>query len=204
MIELFHSGEDIHKATAAEVNKVPLSQVTQTMRRKAKALNFGVIYGMSVFGFSASADISRDEAKKFIDEYFERFPGIAEYMKRTKEFAKKNLYVETEIGRRRILPEINSPNFMVASAAERMAINLPIQGLSADIVKLAMLKLHEEFKDNSDVRMILQVHDEIIFEVKEDAVEKLAPKIKEIMEDVYKLRVPLVAHVKIGDNWGEV
>jgi len=204
LIDLFLKGEDIHRATAAEINKVTLSQVTETMRRKAKALNFGVIYGMSVFGFSESAGIDRDEAKKFINEYMEKFQGVADYIRRTKEFAKKNLYVETEIGRRRNIPEINSPNFMVANAAERMAINMPIQGLSADIVKLAMIKLHEEFADNDDVRMILQVHDEIIFEIKESMAEKLAPKIKEIMESVYKLRVPLVAHVKTGDNWGEI
>lgn len=204
MIETFLKGEDVHKKTAAEINKVPLNQVTEKMRSSAKALNFGVIYGMSVFGFSESAGIDREEAKKFINEYMEKFSGIANYIRETKEFAKKNLYVETELGRRRYIPEINSSNFQVQNAAERMAINMPIQGLSADIVKLAMLKVYEEFKDNPDVRLILQVHDEIILEVKEDEAKEIAEKVKEIMQSVYKLKVPLTADVKIGDNWGEI
>lgn len=204
MIELFHKNVDIHRATASEVYKVPLSQVTDKMRRSAKALNFGVIYGMSVFGFATAANIERDEAKKFINEYMERFSGIAKYMKDTKDAARINQYVETEIGRRRNIPEINSANFMVQSAAERMAINMPIQGLSADIVKFAMLAIDKEFKNNPDVRMLLQVHDEIILEAKEEVAEKTAKRIKEIMESVYKLKVPLIADVKIGDNWGEI
>ncbi|MFZ2975930.1 MAG: DNA polymerase I [Candidatus Moraniibacteriota bacterium] len=204
MIELFHAGSDIHSATASEINKVSISQVTQKMRSSAKALNFGVIYGMSVFGFSVSAGISRDDAKKFIDAYFEKFTGVAQYMKSTKEFAKTNGYVETEMGRRRYIPEINSSNFMVQNSAERMAINMPIQGMSADIVKLAMIAVYEEYKNNSDVKIILQVHDEIILEVKEEIAQEVAKKVKEIMEGVYKLKVPLVVDVKVGDNWGEI
>lgn len=204
MIELFHAQKDIHTATASEISKVPLSQVTQKMRSSAKALNFGVIYGMSVFGFSISAGITRDDAKKFIDAYFEKFTGVAEYMKSTKEFAKINGFVETEMGRRRYISEINSPNFMVQNAAERMAINMPIQGMSADIVKLAMIAVYEEYKNNPDVKIILQVHDEIILEVKENLAEEVGKKVKEIMESVYKLKVPLVVDVKIGDNWGEI
>ena len=204
MIELFQAGQDVHTATAAEINKVPVSQVTQKMRSAAKALNFGVIYGMSVFGFSASAGISREEAKKFIDAYFEKFTGVAEYMRSTKDFAKTNGYVETEMGRRRYIPEINSSNFQVQNAAERMAINMPIQGMSADIVKLAMIEVHEEYKNNQDVKMLLQVHDEIILEVKEEIVEEVSKKVKEIMEKVYKLKVPLLVDVHIGDNWGEI
>jgi DNA polymerase I len=204
MIELFQKGEDIHKATAAEINKVTISQVTQTMRRRAKELNFGVIYGMSVFGFSERTGIDRDDARKFIDAYFERFSGVAKYMRDIKEFAKKHEYVETEVGRRRYIHDINSPNFQVVNSAERMAINMPIQGLSADIVKLAMIKIYEEYRDNSDVKMILQVHDEIILEVREEIAEEVGKKMKEIMESVYKLSVPLVVDVKIGDNWGEV
>jgi len=221
MIELFHAGEDIHRATAAEINKVTLSQVTDTMRRRAKELNFGVIYGMGTFGFSERTGISRDDAKKFIDAYFEKFSGVAKYMKNTRESVKKLGYVETETGRRRYIPEINSPNFQVASSAERMAINMPIQGLSADIVKLAMIKVYDEFIGRSsaslnqndqkrpifkagDVKMVLQVHDEIILEVKENLAEEVSKKIKEIMEHVYTLSVPLVVDVKIGDNWGEL
>jgi len=217
MIETFYKGEDIHRMTAAEINKVPLSQVTETMRKKAKALNFGVLYGMSVFGFSESAGIGREDAKKFINEYMEKFSGVARYIRETKEFVKNNLYVETELGRRRYIPEINSPNFQVANAAERMAINMPIQGMTADIMKLAMIKIYEEYKNNPNVRMILQIHDEIIFEVKEPAstrggsstrggeiVDAVSKKVKEIMENVYKLKVPLVAKIKIGDSWGEI
>jgi DNA polymerase I len=204
LIDLFWKGEDIHKATAAEINKVTLSQVTDTMRRKAKALNFGIIYGMSVFGFSVSAGIDRDEAKKFIDEYMEKFQGVASYIKNTKTFAREHEYVETEVGRRRYIHEINSPNFQVQNAAERMAINMPIQGLAADIVKLAMIEVFTNYESNTNIRMILQVHDEIILEVKENIAEEVAKKVKEIMEQVYKLQVPLLVDVKIGDNWGEI
>ncbi|MDQ1283858.1 MAG: polymerase [Patescibacteria group bacterium] len=202
--ELFYQGEDIHRATAALINNVTMSQVTDKMRRGAKALNFGVIYGMSVFGFSQGAGIDRDQAKKFIDEYFKKFPGVADFMKRTKESARKLGYVETEMGRRRYIPEINSPNFQVQSAAERMAINMPIQGMSADIVKLAMVAVFTNYEANTNIRMILQVHDEIILEVKEEIAEEVGRKVKEIMESVYKLSVPLVVDVKVGDNWGEV
>lgn len=204
MIELFHKGEDIHRATAAEINNLTLSQVSDKIRRTAKELNFGVIYGMGSFGFAARAGISRDDAKRFIDTYFEKFQGVANYMREIKEFAKKNGYVETEIGRRRYIPEINSSNFQVQSAAERMAINMPIQGLASDIMKIAMLHVAKEFENNTDVRMLLQVHDEIILEVREDLAEQVAQKIKTILEKAYALKVPLVANVEIGDNWGEL
>ncbi len=206
MIEAFQKGEDIHRATAALINKVTPSQVTEKMRGYAKALNFGIIYGMSVFGLSSRTGLDRDEAKKFIDAYFEKFSGVAEYMKNTRDFVKQNKYVETEFGRRRYIPEINSPNFQVQNAAERMAINMPIQGLSADIVKLAMIDaqklIDKDYKDSA--KMVLQVHDELIFEVKEDVCEQFALDVKDVMENVYKLRVPLVVDVKIGDNWGEI
>ncbi len=204
MIELFLKGEDIHRATAAEINNLSPSQVTDKIRRTAKELNFGIIYGMGSFGFSARAGISRDDAKKFIDAYFEKFQGVARYMKEVKEFAKKNGYVETEIGRRRYIPEINSPNFQLQSSAERMAINLPIQGLASDIMKIAMLHVAKEFENNSDVAMLLQVHDEIILEVREDLSKEVAQKIKNILENAYTLKVPLIANVEIGDNWGEL
>jgi DNA polymerase-1 len=227
LMEAFQRGDDIHKITAAEINKVTMSQVTDKMRRAAKALNFGVIYGMSVFGFAQAAGIERDDAKKFINEYMEKFQGVAKYIRETKEFAKKYGYVETLIGRRRNIPEINSPNFQVQNAAERMAINMPIQGLAADIVKLAMIKIHEYIANEkrieannacpvkssqsedsegvfNGVKMILQIHDEIILEVKEDIAEDVARKVKETMENAYKLKVPLVADIKIGDNWGEI
>jgi DNA polymerase-1 len=204
MIELFHKGEDIHRATAAEINNLTPSQVTDKIRRTAKELNFGVIYGMGSFGFAARAGIPRDDAKRFIDTYFEKFQGVAKYMQGIREFAKTNGYVETEIGRRRYIPEINSSNFQLQSAAERMAINMPIQGLASDIMKIAMLHVAKEFENNPDVRMLLQVHDEIILEVREDLAEVVSQKVKTILEDAYKLKVPLVANVEIGDNWGEL
>ena len=204
MINLFLQKVDIHQATAAEINKVDLSQVTQKMRRAAKALNFGVIYGMGAFGFAQSAGISREEAKKFIQAYFEKFTGVTEYIKKTKEEVRQKGYVETQMGRRRYLPEINSPNFQVQNSAERMAVNMPIQGMSADIVKLAMIKVFNELENNSQVRMILQVHDEIILEVKKEVTEVVAQKVKTLMEQVYPLKVPLVVNIKIGDNWGEL
>lgn len=204
LIEAFVRGDDIHKITAAEINKVSLSQVTEKMRRAAKALNFGVIYGMSVFGFSKASGIEREDAKRFIDEYMKKFSGVANYILRTKEFAKRTGYVETLLGRRRNISEINSPNFQVAQGAERMAINMPIQGLSADIVKLAMVKISEEYKNNPEVKMTLQIHDEIILEAKEEIAEEVSQKIKEIMENAFKLKVPLIVDVKAGDNWGEI
>jgi len=204
MREAFWAGEDIHLKTAAEVNQVTLSKVTQKMRREAKALNFGIIYGMGSFGFAQSADISRADAKKFIDEYMENFSQVAQFIKKTKESARKDEFVETETGRRRYLSEINSPNFMVQAGAERMAINMPIQGLAADIMKLAMIKVYDYFKENEAVKMILQIHDEIILEVDENVAQEVAQKTKEIMEKVYSLNVPLVVDVKVGRNWGEL
>ncbi|EKE20281.1 MAG: hypothetical protein ACD_8C00028G0006 [uncultured bacterium] len=204
LIEAFHRGDDIHKITAAEINKVTLSQVTEKMRSSAKALNFGIIYGMSSFGFSQSAGIARDEAQRFIDAYMENFSNVAKYMKETREFARTNGYVETLLGRRRNLSEINSPNFQVAAGAERMAINMPIQGLAADIMKLAMIGTAREFSDDSDVQMILQVHDEIILEVKKEKAQAVAKQLKTVMENVHPLAVPLIVDVNIGDNWGEL
>lgn len=202
MIEAFQRGDDIHRLTAAQVNKVTPSQVTEKMRSAAKALNFGIIYGMSSFGFSQSAGISREEAQKFINAYMENFSSVASYMKETREFARNNGYVETLLGRRRNLPEIKSPNFQVANSAQRMAINMPIQGLAADIMKLAMINVHKEFEDYADVAMLLQIHDEIILEVREDLAEEAAEKIKDIMENVLTLSVPLIVDVNVGDNWG--
>ncbi|HBO16408.1 MAG: polymerase protein [Candidatus Moranbacteria bacterium GW2011_GWE2_35_2-] len=204
MIEAFWARQDIHQATAAEINKVSLSQVTEKMRRNSKALNFGIIYGMGTFGFSQSAGISREEARKFISAYMEKFSDVAKFIKQIKEQAKKDGFVQTEIGRRRYLPEINSPNFQVQSGAERMAINMPIQGLAADIMKLAMIAVYSEYENNLNVKMILQIHDEIILEVRKDLADEVSKKVKNIMENVYKLKVPLVVDVKIGDNWGEL
>lgn len=205
MIEAFTKGEDIHRATASIINKVTPSQVTEKLRSKAKALNFGIIYGMGVFGFASSAGIDREEARKFINEYMEKFSGVANYMKKTKEEAKKNLFVETQLGRRRYIPEINSANFQVQSGAERMAINMPIQGMAADIMKLAMIAAEKIVAEYSgQVRTVLQVHDELVFEAKEEIAQEFSQKIKTTMENVLKLKVPLVVDVRTGDNWGEI
>ncbi len=204
LIEAFHRGDDIHKITAAQINNVTISQVTEKMRSAAKALNFGIIYGMSSFGFSQSAGIARNDAQNFINAYMEKFSGVADYMKETRESARASGFVETLLGRRRNINEINSPNFQVAAGAERMAINMPIQGLAADIMKLAMIHTSRAFDGDDEIKMILQIHDEIILEVKAEKAQSVAVKLKEIMETVHKLRVPLIVDVKVGDNWGEI
>lgn len=205
MIEAFYRGEDIHTTTASEVFGVSAGEVTKAQRRQAKVLNFGVLYGMGTFGFANAAGVDRKEAQAFISAYMEKFSGLAQYLKETKESAKEKGYVETEFGRRRYVPEINSANFQVASAGERIAINLPIQGLTADIMKLAMIsaeQLAEEYGDR--VRMLLQIHDELIFEVEESLEKEFGEKIKAVMEGVCKLRVPLVADTAVGNSWGEL
>ncbi len=205
MIEAFYRGEDIHTTTASEVFGVSPSQVTKAQRRQAKVLNFGVLYGMGTFGFANAAGVDRKEAQAFISAYMEKFSGLARYLKEIKESAKEKGYVETEFGRRRYVPEINSANFQVVAAGERIAINLPIQGLTADIMKLAMIeaeKLVEKY--DGQVRMILQVHDELIFEVEEVIEKEFGERVKDVMEKVCVLRVPLAADVAVGDSWGDL
>lgn len=206
MIEAFRNKEDIHRATAALIHGINPENVTDEMRRQAKVFNFGIMYGMGSFGLSQAAGVGQPEAATFIKEYFEKFSGMAKYLEGMKVFARKHGYVETELGRRRYVPEINSLNQQVARAAERMAVNMPIQGLEADIVKLAMIAadklITEKYHDTA--YMLLQVHDELIFEAKEDIAEAFMRDIKEVMEDVYVLKAPLVAEVFQGKNWGEI
>jgi len=205
LMEAFHRGEDIHAITAAEVHQVTPSQVTKTMRREAKVLNFGVLYGMGSFGFARAAGISREEAQEFIGAYMKKFSGIAMYLKKTKQAAKKFGYVETLFGRRRYIPEINSANFQVVSGAERIAINMPIQGLTADIMKLAMIEAEKLVKAyEGKAKTILQIHDELIFEIDEDVEKEFKEKIRAVMEGVYKLSVPLIVDVSSGDSWAEL
>lgn len=207
MIEAFAKGLDIHKFTAAEINNVLIDKVTPKMRFAAKELNFGIIYGMGSQSFAEAAGISRAEAEKFMDEYLNDFSGIARYIEKLKEEAHKNGFATTFFGRRRYLPELNSPNYMLRSQAERMAINMPIQGLEADIVKKAMIEVNNWIqKEGYDdkIRMLLQVHDELLFEVKKDFVKEAAEKIVELMESVIKLKIPIIAEAKVGDNWGEL
>jgi len=204
MITTFLSDEDIHTATAARVNKIDLDKVTKKMRSAAKALNFGIIYGMSTFGFAQSAGVDQEEAREFIRKYFANYPQVAQFLDEVKISAREKGFVETEMGRRRYIPEINSSNAMLRNQAERMAVNMPIQGLAADIIKLAMLAADRLIREKyPDVKMVLQIHDELLFEVPEKQAEKFAKDIKTAMESVFNMSVPLIADVKIGDNWGE-
>ncbi len=204
MMEIFEKDLDIHVATAAAINGVPLEKVTKEMRRAAKEINFGVLYGMGTYGLSWRADISHAQAKEFIQKYFEQFSGVKQYIDQTVEFTKKEGYCETLFGRRRYIPELKSQNFQLRSAAERMAVNHPIQGTAADLIKMAMIEVDKKIKSNSDVRLILQVHDELVLEVKKGEEEKIGQLVKETMEGVVKLRVPVKVEVNIGHSWGEM
>ncbi|WP_436796445.1 DNA polymerase I [Desulfuribacillus alkaliarsenatis] len=202
LIEAFQQGIDIHTKTASDVFGVALDEVTSLMRRQAKAVNFGIVYGISDYGLSQNLNIARKEAKEFIELYFKHFQGVHDYMTKIVKVAKKQGYVQTILQRRRYLPEINSSNFNLRSFAERTAMNTPIQGTAADIIKLAMVKLAEEIKQRKlDSRMLLQVHDELIFEVPEHELEIMTKLVPEIMENCTKLSVPLQVDVSIGDNW---
>jgi DNA polymerase-1 len=204
LVDAFTHGKDIHKATAAEIMAVDEADVTTEMRRHAKAVNFGLIYGMSAFGLARQIDTGRKEAQAYIDTYFARYPGVKEYMDSTREVAAKQGYVETLFGRRLHLPEINSKNGMRRAAAERTAINAPMQGTAADIIKKAMIAMQEWLQsEDTGVTMIMQVHDELIFEVPEAKLEQVSAKIKEVMEGATQLDVPLLVDVGYGANWDE-
>ncbi len=207
MIEAFQNGLDIHRFTAAEINNVSIDKVTPEMRFAAKELNFGIIYGMGSQSFSEAARISREQADKFISEYLRDFSGIAKYIEKLRGDARENGFAVTLFGRRRYLPELNASNFRVRSQAERMAINMPIQGLEADIIKKAMIEVNNWIqKEGYDdkIKMLLQVHDELLFEVKENLVKEAAIKIVGLMDGVIKLKVPIIAEAKVGDNWAEL
>lgn len=202
MMDAFRQGIDIHTATAARVWGVPLEAVDKDMRRKAKTVNFGIIYGISAFGLSQRVGIPRKEAKEIIDNYFEKFPGIKNYMDSTIAFAQQHGYVETIMGRRRYIRDINSRNATVRGFAERNAINAPIQGSAADMIKLAMINIHAWLKENHpQTRMILQVHDELLFDVPKNEVDVIAPHIKHIMQTAMQLKVPVEVEYGIGENW---
>jgi DNA polymerase-1 len=206
MIQAFNEGLDIHTATAAQINGVKIEEVTKQMRRAAKATNFGIIYGQGPHGLSESAGISFLEARDFIDKYFITFKGIKEYIDNTVQSAKENGYVETLFNRRRYLSDINSSMVMIRRQAERMAVNTPLQGTAADMIKVAMIKVHAvlERKYQDKIKLVLQVHDELIFEVDETIVKEVAGLVKEIMENVIKLKVPVIVDAKVGDNWEEM
>ncbi|WP_294911933.1 DNA polymerase I [Tatumella sp. UBA2305] len=203
LLKAFAHGEDIHKATAAEVFGTPVEKVSAEQRRSAKAINFGLIYGMSSFGLSRQLNIGPGEAKKYMDLYFERYPGVLRYMESTRQSAAEKGYVETLEGRRLYLPDINSGNAIRRKAAERAAINAPMQGTAADIIKRAMIDVDQWLsqQDPQKIKMIMQVHDELVFEVDEGLVETATKAIRDIMESSLKLDVPLLVEVGTGDNW---
>jgi DNA polymerase-1 len=204
LITAFEQGKDIHSATAAEIFDTVLEEVSTNQRRQAKAINFGLIYGMSAFGLARQLGIERGEAQQYMNAYFERYPGVQAYMDDTRSLAKEQGFVETLFGRRLYLPEITSRNAMRRQHAERTAINAPMQGTAADIIKLAMIDVWNWLRQQDNgVQMIMQVHDELVFEVPEDGYQEICDQLKSIMQDAAELSVPLIADVGIGDNWDE-
>ncbi|UJJ33010.1 DNA polymerase I [Halopseudomonas maritima] len=204
LLDAFKHDLDVHRATAAEVFGVTLDEVTTDQRRSAKAINFGLIYGMSAFGLAKQIGVDRKQAQAYIDRYFARYPGVLSYMERTREQASEQGYVETLFGRRLYLPEIHAKNQAMRKAAERTAINAPMQGTAADIIKRAMIKVESWLNDSSlDARVIMQVHDELVLEVREDQIDAVTQGLKEHMAQAAELDVPLVVEVGVGDNWDE-
>ena len=204
MIDAFLSGYDIHAATAAKIYKVDIKDVTSDMRRKAKTANFGIIYGISIFGLAERMNVDRKEAKELIDGYFETYPQVREYMDKSIQIAREQGYVETIFHRKRFLPDINSRNATVRGYAERNAINAPIQGSAADIIKVAMARIYKRFQSNNlKAKMILQVHDELNFSVPEAEKEIIQKIVIEEMERAYRMLVPLKADFGWGKNWLE-
>ncbi len=204
MIEAFKNGEDIHASTASKVFNVPIEEVTREQRSNAKTVNFGIIYGVSAFGLSNQTDLSRSEAKELIDTYYKTYPKLRNYMSELVNFARDNGYVQTVLGRRRYLKDINGSNAIVRGAAERNAVNAPIQGSAADIIKIAMINIHKKLAEgNYKSKMLLQVHDELVFDIFKPELEELKDVIKSEMENAYKLSVPLDVEVGIGQDWLE-
>lgn len=205
LVKAFSEGKDIHRATAAEIFAVSLDEVTNDQRRSAKAINFGLIYGMSAFGLAKQLNIGRNQAQDYMDKYFQRYPGVLTYMEETREKAVAQGYVETLFGRRLYLPDINAKNGMRKKAAERAAINAPMQGTAADIIKKAMLAVDEWLLTQNDdrVKMTMQVHDELIFEIYQDIVEETTAKLVDLMNNAVELSVPLIAEAGMGKNWDE-
>ena len=200
MIQAFRENKDIHRTTASTIFNIPLEEVTDTYRRYAKAVNFGIIYGISDFGLSENVGITVKEAKKYIEDYLEKYPKIKEYMDNTKNIAVEKGYVETKFGRRRYVPNIVSQNYIIREQAKRIAMNAPIQGTAADITKIAMVKIEERIKkEKLDAKILLQVHDEIIVECNNKIQDKVAKILKEEMEKAAVLQVPLIADIRISE-----
>lgn len=205
LLQAFRQEKDIHAATASQVFGTPLAQVTADQRRMAKVINFGVLYGMSEYGLATGLGMSRADARSFIENYFAQYPTVRQYLEETKRQAREQGYVTTLLGRRRYFPEINTPNYQIRSQAERTAINMPIQGTAADIVKVAMVRIDRELGERGlRARMILQVHDELVFEVPTDELEVVRPLVVEVMENAFPMTVPLKVETKTGVNWEEL
>jgi DNA polymerase-1 len=202
LLRAFHEGQDVHRATAAEVFGVEVAQVSSEQRRYAKVINFGLIYGMSAFGLAKALGIDNTAAKNYIQRYFERFEGVKRYMDDTRQSAKSKGYVETVFGRRLYLPEINSPNGPRRGGAERAAINAPMQGTAADLIKLSMVAVQKALDtQRKATKMIMQVHDELVFEVPEAEVDWVRAEVPRLMAGVAELKVPLLAEIGVGPNW---
>jgi DNA polymerase-1 len=204
LLTAFSQGLDVHSATAAEVFEVAIDQVTHELRRSAKAINFGLIYGMSAFGLAQQLGLSRNQAQAYIDLYFTRYPGVKQYMDNTREQARHQGYVETLFGRRLYLPDINARNAAQRQYAERTAINAPMQGTAADIIKRAMLACDTWITESgAAVKMIMQVHDELVFEVAEPQLQSTIDAVRNIMSNAAELKVPLLVDVGYGENWDQ-
>jgi DNA polymerase-1 len=206
MMDAFHKGLDIHAATAAAIEDVPIEQVSKQQRRHAKAINFGLIYGMSPFGLTRTTDLTLAEAENFVKEYFKEFPGVKAWLDKTRVEAAQTGSVDTLLGRKRYFPNLKAgTNYVMRQREEREAINAPIQGTAADIIKIAMVRLPEALrKAGLKTQMLLQVHDELIFEVPDAEVEKAMKVVKDVMEHALELSVPLVTEARLGSNWGEL
>ncbi len=201
LVHAFKNGLDIHRATASEIFSTKLEEVTDEQRRHSKAVNFGLIYGMSAFGLAKQLRVPRKQAQAYIDQYFEQYPGVKDYMETTREFARENGYVETVFGRRLYLPDINAKNHNMRQYAERTAINAPMQGTAADIIKLAMISVDSWLAKRTDIKMVMQVHDELVFEVEESVLTASTSELCRIMQDIAELKVPLVVDTGSGKNW---
>jgi len=209
MIKVFQNDQDIHKVTAAKIYEVPLEKVTKEMRYSAKEVNFGVLYGMGPWGLASRKKISRKKAKEFIDKYFVNFRKVKDYIEEMKDFAEEKGYVEPIFGRRRYLPEINSGVYQVRASAERMAINHPIQGTAADLMKIAMIEVQQAIDElnknsKSPIKMLLQVHDELVIETPKEMVDQVAKIVDEKMEKIHDLCVPIKAKTEVGMNWQDM
>ena len=204
MVNAFKNNEDIHASTAARVFHVPPEEVTREQRSNAKTVNFGIIYGVSAFGLSQQTNLNRSESKELIDNYYASYPELKQYIADQVNFAREHGYVATVLGRRRYLKDINSQNAVVRGAAERNAVNAPIQGSAADIIKLAMIRIHQKIKtENWQSKMLLQVHDELVFDVLKSEKEDFEKMVKTEMENAFDIGLPLLVEIGFGDNWLE-